>query len=62
MIILTMFFILSRSAAAYTAVPAEAVSRGRSVAVAVGVSDSWQVTCDMGHFWCSVVTLVNLSS
>ena len=29
--------------------PTEGVSRGRSVAVAVGVSDQWQVTCDMLH-------------
>ena len=35
--------------------PAEGVSRGRSVAVAVGVSDRWQVTCDMCRKTCDML-------
>ena len=41
MILLTFCILLSQE------MPAEGVSRGRSVAVAVGVSDRWQVTRDM---------------
>ena len=43
----TTIFSFCQDQKQHPAVPTEGVSRGRSVTVAVGVSDRWYVTCDI---------------